>query len=199
MRRSDAGFKTTSPTLMWWILAMVAFTEVQSRSQAGLDTVVGRVRLLIYADAPRLPYVRAIINEVLRWRPAGRLGVPHVMAMDGWYDGMFIPKGVTCIANIWRCNRDRTVFGDDADEFTPERHPGDSCELIPGRKETSSEGHLSFGFGRRICVGKHLENGSLFIHTARILCAATLKCAQDENGWNLRPNTNAFVDVGVIR
>ena len=139
MRRSGAGFKTTSTTLLWWILAMVAFPEVQFRSHAGLDAMVGCARLPIYADAPRLPYVRAIVNEVLRWRPAGRLEVPHVMAIEGWYDGIFIPKGVTCIANIWHCNHDR-VFGNDADDSRPERSPRDSCELIPSRKETSSEG-----------------------------------------------------------
>ena len=55
MRSSGAGFETTSTTLMWWTLAMVAFPEVQRRAQAELDGVVGRARLPTYADAPRLP------------------------------------------------------------------------------------------------------------------------------------------------
>jgi cytochrome P450 len=58
---------------------------------------------------------------------------------------------------------------------------------------------VSFGFGRRVCVGKHLANESLFIHTARILWAATIRCALDENGQELRPDTNAFEDLGIIR
>jgi hypothetical protein len=80
MRRSGAGFETTSTTLMWWTFAMVAFPEVQCRAQAELDAVVGRARLPTFADAPRLPYVRAIIKEVIRWRPAFRLGLPHAAA-----------------------------------------------------------------------------------------------------------------------
>jgi cytochrome P450 len=112
---------------------------------------------------------------------------------------MFIPKGATCMANIWHCNHDRSVFGDDADEFKPERHLGDNDELLPGPKETNQEGHVSFGFGRRVCVGRNLANDSLFIHTARILWAATLKCVRDENGKELPPNINAVVDVGVVR
>ena len=199
MRRSGGAFETTSTTLIWWILAMVAFPDVQSRAQAELDAVVGRARLPTFADTPHLPYVRAIIREVVRWRPASRLGLPHTAAEDDWYDGMFIPKGATCMANIWQCNHDRTVFGDDADDFKPERHLGDDGELLPGPKETSLEGHVSFGFGRRVCVGKHLANDSLFIHTARILWAATLKCTLDENGQEVLPDTSAFVDVGVIR
>ena len=75
MRRSGAGFETTSIALMWWTFAMVAFPEAQRRAQAELDAVVGRARLPTYADAPRLPYVRAIIREVLRWRPVARLGL----------------------------------------------------------------------------------------------------------------------------
>ena len=45
----------------------------------------------------------------------------------------------------------------------------------------------------------HLANESLFIHTARILWASTLKCAQDENGVELLPDINAFVEVGLMR
>jgi cytochrome P450 len=67
MYLSGAGFETTSSTLMWWALSMVAFPEVQRRAQAELDVVVGRARFPTFADAPRLPYVRAIVKEVLRW------------------------------------------------------------------------------------------------------------------------------------
>jgi cytochrome P450 len=192
----SAGFETTSATLMWWTTAMAAFPEVQRRAQAEIDAVIGRSRLPTFADAPRLPYVRAIIREVLRWRPAFPLGVPHTTTEDDWYEGMFIPKGATCMANLWHCNHDRTVFGDDADEFKPERHLGNNGELLPGPKETTQEGHVSFGFGRRICVGKHLANDSLFIHTARILWATTIKCAQDENGKEILPDTSPFAKEG---
>ena len=184
---------------MWWTLAMVAFPDVQYRAQAELDAVVGRARPPSFADAPQLPYVRAIVREVLRWRPAVRLGIPHALAEDEWYEGMFIPKGATCIANVWQCNHDPAVFGEDAEEFKPERHLGDGGKLLPGPKETNQEGHVSYGFGRRVCVGKHLANESLFIRTAMILWATTLKCARDENGKELQPDTSAFVDLGIIR
>ena len=178
---------------------MVAYPEVQYRAQAELDAVVGRARLPSFADAPRLPYVQAVVREVLRWRPAVRLGIPHALAEDDWYEGMFLPKGATCIANVWQCNHDRAVFGDDADEFKPERHLGNDGELLPGPKETNQEGHVSFGFGRRVCVGRDMANDLLFIHTARILWAATIQFARDEKGKEQRPDTSAFVEVGLIR
>ena len=195
---SGAGFDATSGTLMWWELAMVAFPEVQRRAQAEIDSVVGRARLPTFADASRLPYVRAVIKEVLRWRPIVELGAPHKAAENDWYEGMFIPKGATCIANIWHCNHDRTIFGDDADDFRPERYlDAKGEEVLPGPRETNGEGHVTFGFGRRICVGKYLANDSLFINTATTLWAANLECARDENGKDLPPDLNAFVDNGV--
>ena len=177
---------------------MMAFPQVQRRAQVELDAVVGRTRLPTFADAPHLPYVRAIIKEVLRWRPPVPLGVPHKTAEDDWYEGMFIPKGTKCVANIWQCNHDRAIFGDDADEFRPERHLDDKGELESGPIETNQEGHSTFGFGRRICVGKHLANDSLFIHTARILWAANLEYVKDESGKDVLPDINGFTDTGLI-
>ncbi|KAI0295614.1 cytochrome P450 [Multifurca ochricompacta] len=138
-----AGFETTSTTLMWWTLAMVAFPQVQRRAQAELDAVVGRSRLPTFEDAPHLPYVRAVVREVLRWRPPVPFGVPHAATEDDWYEGMFIPKGATCLANIWQCNHDRAIFGEDADDFRPERHLDEGGELLPGPIETNQEGHVS--------------------------------------------------------
>jgi cytochrome P450 len=65
---------------------------------------------------------------------------------------------------------------------------------LPGPKETNQEGHVSFGFGRRACVGRHLANDSLFIFTARILWAASIKCTQER-----LPDMSTFVGLGIIR
>jgi len=193
-----AGAETTATTLLWWALAMIAFPEVQRRAQAELDAVVGRDRLPTFSDAPRLPYVRAITKEILRWRPAAPLGVPHAATDDDWYKGMFIPKGSICMANIWHCNHDRAIFGEDADDFRPERHLNGRGELLPGPIETNKAGHSAFGFGRRICVGKHLAYDSLFINTARVLWAAKLERVRDENGREVPVDTDTLVDAGLV-
>jgi cytochrome P450 len=111
---------------------------------------------------------------------------------------MSIPKGAICMPNVWHCNHDRAVFGDDADEFRPERHLDDKGELKPGPIETNQEGHSTFGFGRRICAGRHLANNALFIYTARMLWAATLECVKDEDGRGVLPDMNGFMDMGII-
>jgi cytochrome P450 len=177
---------------------MIAFPEVQRRAQAELDAVIGRDRLPTFSDAPRLPYLSAVIREVLRWRPSLPLSVPHAVTEDDWYEGMFIPKGAICIPNIWQCNHDRAVFGEDADEFRPERHLDEHGELLPGPAETNQAGHTTFGFGRRVCLGKHLADGSLFINTARLLWAAKLERARDEKGREMPLDTDTLVDIGLV-
>ena len=195
---SAAGAETTATTLTWWMLAMIAFPEVQRRAQAEIDAVVGLSRLPTFSDAPQLPYVRAVVKEIIRWRPALALGVPHAAIDEDWYKGMYVPKGTLCMSNLWHCNHDRTIFGEDADEFRPERHLDEHGESLPGPVETNQAGHAGFGFGRRICVGKDLANDTLFISTARILWAAKLERARDENGKQVPLDTETLVDAGMV-
>ena len=177
---------------------MIAFPEVQRRAQAEIDSVVGRDRLPTFDDAPRLPYVRAIIREILRWRPALPFGVPRAATEEDWYEGMYIPKGTTCIANVWHCNHDRAVFGEDADEFRPERHLNENGELSLGPVETNQAGQVTFGFGRRICVGREMAYDSLFMSTVRILWAAKLERVRDENGKQAPLDIETIVDAGLV-
>jgi cytochrome P450 len=180
------------------MLAMIAFPEVQRRAQAEIDAVVGRDRLPSFSDAPHLPYVYATMKEVLRWRPTIALGLPHVTTKEDWYEGMYIPKGTMCIANLWQCNRDRAVFGEDADEFRPERHLDEHGKLVPGSVETYQAGHVSFGFGRRNCIGKELAKESIFMSTARMLWAAELARPQDKSGKEIPLDIETVIDAGVV-
>ena len=55
---------------------MITYPEIQRRAQEEIDTIVGRGRLPTFNDKPYLPYVQAMIQETLRWRPPiGPLGL----------------------------------------------------------------------------------------------------------------------------
>ena len=58
---------------------------------------------------------------------------------------------------------------------------------------------MSFGFGKRICVGKELANESLFINTVRILWAAKLERARDENGKEVPLDVESVIDAGAVK
>ncbi|KAH9993744.1 cytochrome P450 [Russula vinacea] len=177
-----AGAETTATTMTWWTRAMIAHPEIQKRAQDELDAVVGRSRTPTFADAPNLPYIQALVKESLRWRAAFPFSIPRNTTEDDWYEGMFIPKGTVCLVNLWQCHRDPTSYGPDAASFNPERFLDEQNRLIPGPVETRDDGHGSYGFGRRACVGKNAANDSLFIQMATVLWAVQLECARDESG-----------------
>ena len=52
-----------------FMLAMTLFPDIQKRAQAEIDIVVGDGRLPSFEDRERLPFVEAIVKELLRWRP----------------------------------------------------------------------------------------------------------------------------------
>ena len=58
-----------------FFLAMTLYPDVQKQAQAELDSVVGTDRLPTLDDRHRLPYLEAVVNEVLRWNPVGPLGM----------------------------------------------------------------------------------------------------------------------------
>jgi cytochrome P450 len=55
---------------------MCTHPRVQLAAQAELDAVIGNERLPTVADRAQLPYIDAIVKEVLRWGPVGRMGKP---------------------------------------------------------------------------------------------------------------------------
>lgn len=57
-----------------FLLAIALHPEVQARAQEEIDRVVGAHRLPDFVDRDRLPYVTAIMKEILRWHPPAPTG-----------------------------------------------------------------------------------------------------------------------------
>ncbi|KAG6811137.1 hypothetical protein H0H92_008833 [Tricholoma furcatifolium] len=68
------GADTTVSAEYAFFLAMVLFPEVQKKAQAEIDAVIGTDRLPTMADRPHLPYVNALVTEVLRWNSVAPTG-----------------------------------------------------------------------------------------------------------------------------
>jgi cytochrome P450 len=182
------------------MLAMVAFPETQRRAQAELDSVVGRSRIPTFSDLPSLPYLRAMVKEVLRWRPVLPVRIPHCCLEDDWYEGMFIPKGTMCLVNVELCNRDSAIYGEDARLFYPSQHLSPNGRtLAPGPPDMQDEGHIVYGFGKRICVKRHIANDTMFIAFAVMLWAMKLVLAEDEHGRDIPVDVGAYLDSGMVQ
>lgn len=77
------------------------FPEAQRKAQAELDAVVGPDRLPDFADQKSLPYVSALMKEVLRWHVVAPIGVPHRSTEADEYGGYYLPGGSLIIVNQW--------------------------------------------------------------------------------------------------
>lgn len=97
----EAGSETTGTTLNNFVLCMVLFPDAQKEAQEELDRVIGSDRLPTWEDEDKLPYVRSLIKEVMRWRPLNKFGMAHATSEDDWYEGYFIPKGSVAVLNWW--------------------------------------------------------------------------------------------------
>jgi cytochrome P450 len=81
-----AGSDTSSSTLITFVLACCAFPEVLPKAWEELDRVVGPHRSPTFDDEPNLPYVKAFMKEVLRWRSVAIIGgQPHAPIQDDYY------------------------------------------------------------------------------------------------------------------
>lgn len=80
---------------------MTLYPEAQKRAQADVDRVVGGDRLPDFSDLEDLPYLTAMIKELLRWNAPAPLGTSHSVTRDDVYEGWFIPAGTMFLENIW--------------------------------------------------------------------------------------------------
>ena len=68
------NFLQTATRMTWFMLAMIAYPDVQKKCQEELDRVIGRSRTPTFKDRESLPYMRATLREVFRWRSTGPVG-----------------------------------------------------------------------------------------------------------------------------
>lgn len=185
------GVDTTSSTLISLILALAVFPEAQRKAHEELDRVVGRDRMPDWSDEDSLPYINAMVSEVLRWRTVTVLGgLPHAPTQDDVYGDYFIPKDTWIVGNIWAIHRNPRDYPD-PDVFRPERFlPGNEWE----RPHPNKKGHSAFGWGRRQCSGQPLAEQGLFMATARLLWAFEVKPGLDEMGEEVKLDIFAFTE-----
>ncbi|KAJ3526779.1 hypothetical protein NMY22_g10036 [Coprinellus aureogranulatus] len=175
-----AGAETSLASAMALVFALAHNPEVQRKSRAEIESVIGTERLPSLDDRPSLPYVHAVFKELTRWYNATPLGVPHSNTEDDEYDGYFVPKGTMFLPNIWAIMHDPDLFERPFD-FDPERYLKDG-EIDP----TVPDGDMAgFGFGRRICAGRYFAKDTLFLFTASLLATCDVTRAKDDNGQYL--------------
>uniref|UniRef100_A0A7N8YKJ3 Cytochrome P450 2J2-like n=1 Tax=Mastacembelus armatus TaxID=205130 RepID=A0A7N8YKJ3_9TELE len=151
-----AGTETTSTTLLWALLYMATYTEIQEKVQAEIDAVLGQSRQPSMEDRANLPYTDAVIHEVQRMGNIAPLSVPHVTNRELQLEGYTIPKGVTVIPNLTSVLFDKKEW-ETPDTFNPRHFLNEEGKFV------KPAAFIPFSAGKRVCLGENLARMELFL------------------------------------
>ncbi|KAF7366405.1 O-methylsterigmatocystin oxidoreductase [Mycena sanguinolenta] len=178
------GSDPSSAVLGAFFLIMLLFPDARDKAQAELDSVVGTHRLPTFADRENLPYIEALMKELIRWHPVCRLCIPHRALEDDIYNGYLIPKGSIILPHMWQMTRD-TSYYTDPEDFRPERFLGTEPELDPNT--------YMFGFGRRqvqLVRRQDFAHAMIYLTIAMSLSVFDIRKAKRADGSEVEPEVN---------
>jgi cytochrome P450 len=140
-----AGHETTAQTLAWTWYMLAQNPSVEARLQEELRTVLGG-KLPEGTDLMRLPYLHAMVNEILRLYPPAYI-VARTSIERCQIGGYDFPAGTTFLMSQWVMHRDPRYF-EEPDEFRPERWLDGLADRLP------AGAYFPFGDGPRRCIGQ---------------------------------------------
>ncbi|KAL1866899.1 hypothetical protein Daus18300_006602 [Diaporthe australafricana] len=148
---------TVMRTVMWYVyLPYNLLTHPESLRElrreldaAGLSRPHPR-----WSEVRDLPYLDACIQESVRVHPPFALPFERVVPAGGVsvLGAYYLPEGTLVGGNPYVVNRHEPTFGAVPDDWVPERwlRGGEA------QRKRLEQGLLTFGAGRRVCLGKHV-------------------------------------------
>ena len=154
-----AGHETTSGTLTFVLDFLARNPLAQSKCRDEILSLFGANSSPSYSSLSKLVYVNQVINESMRLRtPVVQLA--REVKNDIHLGGYFFPQGTILSAVISNLHIDKDVWGDDADEFRPERW---------AERRANGVNFMPFGYGPRMCLGINFANLEMRIILVRLL------------------------------
>jgi cytochrome P450 len=157
------GTESSAITVEWAMSEILKNPEVFAKATEELDRVVGRGRWVTEQDIPTLPYVEAIVKEIMRLHPVAPLLAPRLSREDASVSGYDIPAGTRVFMSMWSIGRDPALW-DTPEEFLPERFLGSKIDIKGQDFEL-----LPFGSGRRMCPAYSLGLKVIQVSLANLL------------------------------
>ncbi|KAH0830997.1 hypothetical protein AYO21_06524 [Fonsecaea monophora] len=193
----NAGSDTIASTLRAIFYHLLKNPDSLARLTTELDSAAAQKK--ISRPSPtwnetqqNLPYLCAVVKEGLRLNPALSLPLERVAPKEGLTlqheDGTstFVPGGTVVGINPWVFHRSPNVFGSDAEMWNPSRW------LTTKEQETKHMEHslLSFGAGKRSCLGKNIAMLELHKLVPALLMKFKIELDDPTREWEV---SNAWV------
>lgn len=170
-----AGHETTSGLLSFTLYFLLKNPHVMKKAQEEAARVLVDP-VPTYKQVKQLKYTGMVLNEALRlWptAPAFSLYSKEDTLLGGDY---FIEKNAELLVLSPQLHRDASVWGDDVEEFRPERFENPSA--IP------QHAMKAFGNGQRACIGQQFA-----LHEATLVLGMMMK------HFDFEDHTNYELDV----
>ncbi|KAF6317067.1 cytochrome P450 family 2 subfamily E member 1 [Rhinolophus ferrumequinum] len=183
-----AGTVTTSTTLRYGLLILMKYPDVAEKLHEEIDRVIGPSRLPAIKDRLEMPYMDAVVHEIMRFINLVPLNVYHKATRDTVFRGYEIPKGTIIIPTLDSLLYDKQEFPD-PEQFKPEHF------LNENGKFKYSDHFKAFSAGKRVCVGEGLARMELFLFLTAMLQHFRLKSLVDPKDIDLSPIVNGFGSI----
>ncbi|KAI6124692.1 cytochrome P450 [Pisolithus croceorrhizus] len=169
-----AGHETTSNTIGWTLLELARKPEIQStlrseiRQHESAIHARGDTRFTA-SDLENMPYLNAVVKETLRYHCV--VPQPYRMAAQDYVlplsqpittesgeltHEVLVPKGTRIIASVAAYNRNKDMWGEDADVYNPDRWLDGIAKDKKGAATGVYSSLLTFGSGTHACLGWRL-------------------------------------------
>ncbi|XP_058095277.1 cytochrome P450 CYP72A616-like [Magnolia sinica] len=142
-----AGQETTSVWLTWTMIILAMNPSWQERAREEVMQICGK-NTPDFNNTNHFKIVTMILYEVLRLYPPVTALFRHTYKkMD--LGGISLPQGVNLLLPTLLIHHDPQLWGDDHDEFKPERFSGGVSKA-----SNDQNAFFPFGWGPRICIGQ---------------------------------------------
>lgn len=170
-----AGFETTANALTFTLWLLARHFRVQEKLRRQLRQRMAQLLAQergaeeqLEAELAELAtgceYLEMVINESLRlYPPVPGLSCRQAASTCELPNGLTIEKGVNVIPSVFSIHRDKSIWGELANEFHPERFE------VLDVGQLNSAMFMPFGLGPRNCIGKAAAMHELKIVVGRLL------------------------------
>lgn len=156
-----AGSDTTSNTscaILYWVTKTPGVLE---KLRKELDEAIPNgTEVPSFETVRDLPYMQNVISETLRIHSTSSLGLPRVVPPGAGITilGQHFPPYTVLSVPAYTIHHSKEIWGEDADEFIPER-----WEKLTERQKN---GFIPFSYGPRSCVGRNVAEMELALIVA---------------------------------
>jgi cytochrome P450 len=152
---SGAGADTTSIGMRTCLFYICQHPEVYQALQKDIDLFYGEHDLsqpITYAQTQKIPYLVAVVKEAMRLLPSIVYQLLRHCPEGQTVDGKTIPPGTVVGVSPIAQNRDRAIWGAEADDFRPQRW----LESKERSAYLDLNNYTFGGNGPRMCIGRNL-------------------------------------------